>query len=253
MYIANTPQILMLLESNKSLTSDQKSSVLSKMDAMKSEGKRAFAGEIAVEMGFVSQETLNTTLDQKSVNKAKAAVQDIQTIMSSQTTQDAPVWLKANWGNNGVNPAPKKPSVSDGISAAANIGQNIVMLANESPTLGSKNANIGGKIVRAVESSAELAQGLFSKSPTLRADFVKCMINMKTGLEASYAFSGDGITDRSGAPIKLSSFISERFKEINAAVMQQTDQNEDDFIGVEDVTLPNGRVFTITPENSACA
>lgn len=76
----------------------------------------------------------DNALDQQALLKVEAARDDLNTI-AVNGAQPAPAWLKANWGNNGVNPPVANPSTVDGTSAIANVAQNIVMLVNAKPEL----------------------------------------------------------------------------------------------------------------------
>lgn len=123
--LAGIPQILSLLELGK----EEKDAIL----AYAREHK-IFAGEAYVAMSENKaevQEKLDAALVEQAEQKLEAAEIDIDTILGG--TQKAPPWLKANWGNNGVNVAVEPSTKIDALSAAANIAQNMVMIANVFP------------------------------------------------------------------------------------------------------------------------
>lgn len=213
MKLAEIPQILGLLQEKEIITEDQKNGVLAGLDKAKEQGKTAFAGEMGIGLGFYDQNTLNETLKEQTVRKAEAAVEDIQEI-SKSGKQEAPVWLKANWGNNGVNPAPQEPTIADGVSAAANIAQNITMIANEKP-------EIAKELIQAVSASANLARGIADGSTSrvpLDKKSQEWIKESKQGLIDAIEKSGHKPTDRNGEAIKIEKFISERFKEVEKGV-----------------------------------
>jgi len=139
--LAKVPQILAILEQKTIITPEQKRAILDVLDNAKSSGKTAFAGEVGVELGFYDKATLDQCLTEQAALKAEAAVKDIQTI-SMHGKQSAPTWLQANWGNNGVNPSSPQATLAEGASAAANMAQNMVMIANQHPEIAAELVKI---------------------------------------------------------------------------------------------------------------
>ena len=205
--LENVPQILDQLVASHLITAEQKTQVI---DAIKA-NEKGFAGEIAVKKGFLSQSALDAALVDQSALKADAATKDLQLIADAGVTQPVKPFLKANWGNNGVNPASQNPTPVDGASAAANIAQNIVMLANEHPAL-AKNE----KIKEAVAAGAALAKGIAGKAPLDHASLKALQDKLIGGLSEAVTASGATLKDKGGQEIKIDDFIRERSKEISA-------------------------------------
>lgn len=203
--LAEVPQILDFMVKNEVLRPEGKQEVL---DAIKS-GEKGFAGEIAVKHNLVNVETLNRQLLEQAAEKAAAAEADIMTITNSGK-QDAPKFLKANWGNNGVNKAAEKPTLVDGATAAANIAQNMVMLANDKP-------DVARELIVAVAAARKLADGL-TKGDRTPAEMLLLKEQAFGGLATAVQYSGAAITDAKGNPVSLEAFALERNKEIDGAI-----------------------------------
>lgn len=214
MELTKVPQILSQLVGEEKVNGEQKADILSTMDAMKAEGKRGFAGEIAIDKGFITRDSFNQSLDEQAAKKAEAAVKDIQEIASGGESLQAPGWLKANWGNNGVNPAAEEPTLSDAVSAASNVAQNIVLLANQAPEK-------AGELQESVIAAANLARGMQDGSSAkvpLMSKSEAWMETAKAGLVKAVQNSDKEPLDRNGAPVELKDFIAARFKEIGKGV-----------------------------------
>lgn len=166
-----------------------------------------------MELGFYDKTTLDKNLLEQTALKAEAAVIDIQTIINSGS-QTAPAWLVANWGNNGINPAATNPSIADGVSAASNIAQNIVMIANDRPT-------IAKEVQPAVVAAAYLARGILSGASTTVPIDKKAnewVETMTSGLTLAVLKTGYIPKDRNKTEININDFITERTKEVKAGV-----------------------------------
>lgn len=214
MYLAEIPQILSLLTDKGVLTDDQKALVLEEIEAMKEKGESAFAGEIAISLGFTDQDTVNCYLNEQAARKAEACVKDIQDIIKANATLEAPDWLKPNWGNNGVNPFPEKITISDGVSSAANVSQNMVMLANAKP-------EIASNLQEAIIAAANLARGILngdSERVPLSSKAGEWIKDAEDGLRYAVKKTGITPTDRGGKHIQLEDFITARIYEIEKGV-----------------------------------
>jgi hypothetical protein len=214
--LAQVPQILDLMEQKKLLTTEKSQQVKT---ALKDAPKGAFAGEIAVQKGFVTSEELQTVLIDQTVMKAEAAANDIAAIANTGEAGKAPAWLKANWGNNGVNKASENPSIADGVSAAANVAQNIVMLANAKPEL-------AAELKPAVEAASNLAKGIAGKGPLNEEQAAEWSKMVQAGVKQAIEKSGVAPMDGKGQPIQLEDFIRERSKETDAAVEKRLEVNK---------------------------
>lgn len=204
--LANVPQILSMLHDKTGalLSKEQKS----KIDALAKE-MRIFAGEAAVQSGVVTQAELESMLLKQSAMKAEAAGKDIA-IIAEKGTQDKPPFLKANWGNNGVNKPLANPTLIDASQSAANFAQNIVMLANDNP-------NLAKELQPAVASAVTLAQNLADpvKAGKLSNEERKrlteeAVTGLKTAVEKSGVKLMAGSTE-----IQLDDFIKARTQEID--------------------------------------
>ena len=211
MELSNIPQILDLLVQNEVITDDQQSVVLKDLEDAKNQGKRLFAGEAVVQRGFCTQEILDEYLIKQTALKSQAAVSDIKNI-ADNGKQEHPPFLKANWGNNGVNPAQKSPTIAAGVSAAANIAQNIVLLANEKP-------EIAKDLIKSIEASARLADALLEgKCSTIDKDKLKDLIDdVESGLRLAVNRTDHVAKDINGTPISLKDFIDQRLTEVTEA------------------------------------
>ncbi len=221
--LANIPQILDILVEYKVINANQ---IQPTLDYARD--NRTFAGEAGVRLGYYDTATLTKYLLEQTTRKAEAAVKDMQTIINCGT-QATPSWLVANWGNNGVNPAAANPTIADGVAAAANIAQNIVMISNIYPPL-AKTAQ------EAVVAAANIARGIVNGSSAvvpLDKKAGEWMKELQVGLTSIVKASGYIPLDRQKEPkpINLEDFISERTKEIQNAISlslakQSTTQKE---------------------------
>ena len=208
--LANIPQILDILVQQQSISPAQQQSVL---DAIKT-GRKGFAGDIAVADGFVSAELRDAALITQTLAKTEAAVVDIQRIRDYGAAP-APAWLKSNWGNNGVNPPANPATQADGISAAANCAQNLVMIANHIPQLAP--AMLAG-VVAAANLARGIAYGNSAQVPLAQkaSEWQKTMQNSLILAQQS----GVAPMDANGAPVAMQDFINARHSEIQQAVAQ---------------------------------
>lgn len=197
--LAEIPQILSLL----GLSSEQ----IDTVNAAAKE-RKIFAGQAAVEIGVINQERLDRGLMEQVVRKANAAGEDFATI-SNSGKQQAPAWLKTNWGNNGVNAAIASPSMVDGAIAAANIAQNITMLANENPAIAQSPEVQGG-----IGAASNLALGIAGHISMTADDLRNWQAQATTGLREAVRQAGVALNDEKGSPINIEDFITARFQEI---------------------------------------
>lgn len=200
----NIPRILSLLvdENGQPLSNEMIESI-----NKKAKEERKVVGIIGVELGYYDQEELYKKLSVQSALKAEAAVKDINTIADSGT-QTAESWLKANWGNNGVNNVDNNALIESGASAAANIAQNLVMLANGKP-------EIAGSLKLAVSACANLARGIAegtSDKVPLKTHSENWIETAKEGLRKAVKETGCIENE------VLEKFITARFNEVNAGV-----------------------------------
>ncbi|MES2983932.1 MAG: hypothetical protein V4735_01945 [Pseudomonadota bacterium] len=213
--LANVPQILDLLVAQGSLTAPQQAQVLGEIKT----GRTGFAGEIAIADGFITRDILDAALLTQAALKTEAAVADITTIINLQpgTLIAVPAWLRANWGNNGVNPAASSPSRADGAAAAANIAQNLVMIAASTPD---KTALPG--LQQGIVAAANLARGI-ANGNSAQVPLAKMAATwrqtMNTALMQVQTLPNRPL-DSNGQPIDITSFISARNAEITTAVVQ---------------------------------
>lgn len=231
MQLAEIPQIITLLEQGAGenfppvITAEQKSAILAEMDSFKQTGKKAFAGETAVEMGFVGQETLDKYLLQQSVLKLDAVFTDIQTIVQ-EGAQEHPPFLKANWGNNGVNPYVKKPDASSAVAAGiadlVSLVQNTLMVFNELAKDGEKLTPRRAEIVSealqcARDTASQMIHGIAGGSKLIDAE--RAANKVGAALRVVAKVSEYQPKDANGAIIDLDKFIEERMKGVNAGLM----------------------------------
>lgn len=211
MLLSQVPQILDLLVEEGKVTAEQQQAVLTRI----AQGERGFAGEIALREGFIARPVLDEALVSQAVAKTRMALLDMQRI-GQEGTLPHPVWLKPNWGNNGVNPASTPPTMVDAVSSAANIAQNLVMAANASP-------QALPELVPGIIAASNLARGIAQgDSPTvplqkLHAEWRQAMEQV---LRRSVAKGYSLPADTQGKPVDIEQFIAERGKEIDAGVTQ---------------------------------
>ena len=225
--LENIPLILQLLVNKSVLTPEQQQQA---MDIATKE--KLFAGQAAVKAGFTTQEVLDGTLLEQAEQKAAAALKDFQTI--AQAGGQDPGELKACWGNNGVNPAAANPSLADGASAAANIAQNIVLLANYKPEL-SQNA----AVKEAVEAASALTQFLAGKMPLGKTEAKELSQKLLSGL--GEATKGLVLKDCLGQPVEAQAFIDARGKELEGGIERRFAQAKDKFPSPGDTAPGQGR------------
>ena len=213
--LAQIPQILDILVADKQLTPEQQAHVL---DQLK-QGRKGFAAEIAVADGFVTQQQAETALGRQAMMKAEAAVTDIQNI-KDHGALGHPAFLKANWGNNGVNPAATHPTRTDGVSAAANAAQNLVMLANANPALAPV---LFDGVIAAASLANGIALGNSAVTPIAKMHHA-WLATMDEALRTGAKTAPQAMTDANGKPIDIQQFIAARNAEITAAVQQTLQQ-----------------------------
>lgn len=209
--LTNVPQILDILVADGDLTREQQAKVLGDIKG----GRKGFAAQMAVEDGLITPAQADTALGQQAMLKAAAAAQDIQNIKDYGTLPAAP-FLKANWGNNGVNPAAAAPTRTDGVSAAANAAQNLVMIANANPALAPQLFN---GVIAAASLANGIALGDSAVTPLAKMS-AAWQQTMNDALSAAAAASPQAMVDANGKPINVQDFIAARGAEISAAVAE---------------------------------
>ena len=213
--LAKVPQILDMLVAKQAITAEQKAVVLESIKT----GRSGFAGDIAVADGFVNKAQVDAALMEQAALKAGAAAIDIQNIKDHGALPH-PAWLKSNWGNNGVTPAATHPTRTDGIAAAANAAQNLVMIANANPAL-------APQIFNGVIAGASLANGIASGdspvTPIAKMGDV-WRKTMNDALTAAAATNPAAMVDANGKPIDIHQYIAARDAEITAAIAQTLQQ-----------------------------
>ena len=213
MALSQIPQILDLLYVSGQITADQQARVLEGIR----QGRKGFAGELAVADGFITQDQLTLGLAQQSALKAEAALADINQISQFGSLPHSP-WLKANWGNNGANPTVANPTPVDGLAAAANAAQNLVMLANANPDISLMPAYRNG-VLAAVNLARGIAQGDSPVVPLSKmADSWRATVNQ--ALTVAAQANPAALVDANGQPVDVQQFIANRDAEIAAAVQQ---------------------------------
>jgi hypothetical protein len=206
--LANTPQILDILVAGNHITPTQQATVLGAIKA----GRQGFAGDIAVADGMVSPEIRDNAILQQGVEKAEAALVDLRRIKASGAVP-VPAWLKTNWGNNGVNPAANPPTIAAGVSAAANIAQNLTLIANTYPHL---TAVVEDGVLAATNLARGLAYGDSAQVPLAKMGGNWRQI-METALQMAERNGIEGV-DANGKPVVMKDFIAARDSEIHAAI-----------------------------------
>lgn len=211
MLLSQVPQILDVLAQEGHLSAEQQQVVLTKI----TQGEKGFAGEIALREGFVTRPVLDGALASQAVAKTERALLDMQRI-GQEGTLPHPAWLKANWGNNGANPAPAQPSAVDGAAAAANIAQNLVMAANANP-------QALPELVPGIVAAANLARGI-AQGDSAAVPLQKLHPGWKQAVEQALRTAVvkgySQPADAQGKPVDIEQFIAERGKEIDAGVVQ---------------------------------
>lgn len=216
LHLAQIPQVLNLLVMNGHLSVEQQQHVLTEIQ----KGRAGFAGEIAVTDGLIAPQQLEQTLIAQNLMKVGAALMDIHTI-STIGTIPHPAWLRANWGNNGVNPAANTPTTADGFAAAANMTQNLVMLANANPDR-ALLPTIQQGIVAAANLARGMAQGDSPQVPILKHGdhWRETLYHALRTAVAAYPNSPESPKDAHGKPVNLDAFITARDAEISASLAQ---------------------------------
>lgn len=207
--MGSVPQVLDMLVARGQLTPEQQATVLTEIKS----GRSGFAGQIAVADGFTSAANLGQALADQSSMKAEAALADINSI-----SQFGPLvtTVKANWGNNGVNPAQIPATRIDGMSAAANIAQNLVILANNNPQI---VPYIRDGVVAAAYLTRGIAQGDSATVPLAKMSD-SWRTSMNAALKIAAQANPQAMVDSNGKPVDVDQFIAARNVEINASIQQ---------------------------------
>ena len=213
--LASIPRLGELLRRDGILSEDSHEKLDSALRDPAHAGK--FVGNLAVELHLPNEKTgqvfndedLSAALKAQALQKTAVAREDLQTIQHGGP-QAAPEWLKANWGNNGVNLAPEKIKIEDGMSAAANIAQNLVMTANLHPELAETFAP-------AVDAAIHIATGLNKGfKPLDRARNIETWLGQMS--DALSKVPAPLSSNHSEQPIEMHDYINARGKEIRGAL-----------------------------------
>lgn len=179
------------------------------------ENKVLFIGQVGILLGYYDNEILNKYLKKQALQKVDAAVKDIDTIKATKKNQDTPSWLRANWGNNGVSKNKSAITKIDGAISAANVAQNIVMIANTNPNL------ITEKTVQVI-SNLRNAVKVLCEEYTTTPDSIKdkSWINdVKIELKSIVTNANHQPKDNFQQNIDLDDFILERLREIEESFL----------------------------------
>ena len=208
--LANTSQILDILVQGNHITPTQQATVLGAIKA----GRTGFAGDIAVADGMVTAQVRDDALVKQGIEKAEAALVDLRRIKASGAAP-VPAWLKTNWGNNGVNPPANPPTMAAGVSAAANIAQNLTLIANSNPQLA---VVVEDGVLAATNLARGIAYGDSAAVPLAKMSGNWRQI-METALQMAER-NGFQPMDANGKPVAMKDFIAARDTEIHAAIEQ---------------------------------
>jgi hypothetical protein len=237
MNLAGIPQLVPIMVESGILSKDDQLRVDAKLEEMRTSGQRGFAGEVLLGLepkplnqrtgAPISSDDVKQSLSEQVARKAEAAVKDLLSLAKTGAPDESPpVWLKANWGNNGINDAAENPSRADGIAAAANIAQNMVMLVVQlSKTDVGAAKQLANELKPAVSAAANLARGILD-GDSIVTPLVKkgdeWSATMTKGLErAVEAAKAEPLVDNwAGKEAPLQKFIEERSKEVDAGKAQ---------------------------------
>lgn len=214
--LATIPQILDLLVSKGDISAKQQQKLIADIKS----GRTGFVGEFAVADGYTTKEKLDAALAEQAVLKTQAAIADIQAIETYGTIPTPPS-LTSNWGNNGLNPTAASPTPTDGMSAAANIAQNLVMLANTNPdkqTLPVIRDGIiaAANLVRGIEQGNSAVVPLAKMGETWRENLNNALI---LAVQAN-PHGQQAPHDAHGKPIDIYDYIAARNAEMTSAIQQ---------------------------------
>lgn len=214
MQLGKVKQVIELLVEKGKLTPEQQGEVIAELKS----GNKKFAGDIAVDKGFISAQEKDAVLAEQVSRKAEAAVKDMQTIEAAGqgfAADEIPPFIRANWGNNGVVKASDNPSKLDGIAAAANMAQNLVVIANKRPDLAKE-------LIPAVAAAAALARGMSGDDPKTApiGNASQYMEQLEQGIRTAVAKSGTDLTSNwKDQNITVDEYLAERMKEVQAGVI----------------------------------
>lgn len=144
-YLSDVPQLITLLKEKGVLSEASVSRLLQALKQESTQEKPRFAGELAVDLQLQNEQTkkplthveVKQALKEQSLRKIEACVNDMQAIIKGEHL-GVPAWLTPQWGNGGVNQLTQTATIEDGISAAAVMAQNLMLLANASPAIASQ-------------------------------------------------------------------------------------------------------------------
>jgi hypothetical protein len=204
-----------------------------RLEEMKTSGQKGYAGKVLLALdpkainqltgAPISPEEVDKSLSEQVTQKAEAAVLDLQRLAKTGAPEEEPIyWLKANWGNSGINMAAENPTRAEGVAAAANIAQNMVMLVVQlSKTDVDAARELATKLKPAVSAAANLARGILDGDSTVTPLVKKgdeWSATMIKGLErAVEATKAEPLIDNwAGNETPLQKFIEERSKEVEA-------------------------------------
>lgn len=214
LYSGSGARFLDYLVTKGEMTPAQQAEVLQEVSA----GSNKFVGEIAVSKGFITLPKMVETLASQSTWKVEDALEDIKNIVQTGQRLGAPVTVRPHWGNNGVNPAPAQPVRIDGLSATANIAENLAILANTNPSP-ALLPTIQEGIIAAAYLSRGIEQGDSAVVPLAKLS-ENWRTTMNNALKIAAQANPQTLTDSKGTPINIDQFIAARNAEITAAIQQ---------------------------------
>ncbi len=218
--LASVPMLLAMLVEQGVISSASQEKVVNALRVKPEAGKARFAGDLLVEMGILNEKTgepvtsaiVKDCLRQQSMKKIDAALKDMQQIVAGEKLE-VPAWLKPNWGNNGLNAPASDITKEDGLSAAANMAQNLVLLVNRQPAV-AKDAQT---IVLALANLARgIEQGDSPRVPVLKKG--EEWLSEAKKFEALVTKTGAALSDNAGNAVDVKQFAQARFKEVTSAL-----------------------------------
>ncbi len=207
--LAKTKRILEILVDKGVMKPEQQQWVVDGIKNGAVNGKHS--GEFAVGAGLITVEVLHETLREQATQKALAAAKDIKTIVTSGT-QEIPSWLKVNIGNGFVTtPAAVKATPIEGAAAAANIAQNIVVMANHAPKMAKE-------LTKSVEAASALATYLAGGGDKLMEIPTEVLQQWQADASDGLRKITQHIEKNTPSSTQVESYLAEREKEISSAL-----------------------------------
>lgn len=225
MKLDTVPPLLQQLVDNGAMTAALQEQVLKARGAP--ENKGLGVGQIAMKMDFIKDKQFNAALLSQAINRGKRLEDDLAAIAAAGHGLNHKT--KPHWGNNEVLKAGAGAGLPAGAVAAANVGQNIVLMVNDNnPELASdetirEGVAASAQLTRFISGTGE--QGLNREEATALRD--KAMEALRKATKGK-----DGkpipLTDLQGNTVNVEDYIRERQSEIYAGIearLQQQEQN----------------------------